>query len=645
MNRYDDIGATWLGGITTNNWSLQPTWTKLRNRHSIRTGYDLRVTHEDERLDGHPAGLYTFRENFTRQTENSTSFHGQDLAGLLLGLPTGGRIETLGDRFNAVIYHGVFVQDDVRLSNRLTVNLGLRYELEGAPTERLDRNVRGFDPDAPLSMTTAAEAAYAARPIPEIAPSAFRVLGGVRFTDDQHRGFWNADRNNLEPRLGLAYHLNSRTLLRGGWAIYTAPVVVDGVRQLGFTASTPLTPTLDNGRTFRATLANPFPSGKLSPPGQSAGADTQLGQNLDRFYDDVNFHNGQVMRWVTSIQRELPGRWLVEASYVGSRGYDLRTAVEKNAIPVQYLSRAETRDDATNGFLTSNVPNPFAGLMPGAGLNGATVQRQQLLRPFPQFTGLDGFAYDGRSRYSALQLRLDKRFSKGYSFLTTYTYARALESLTRLNDGDAFYEERPSRTDIPHRLVVNPIWELPFGRGRALGHDASGLANSLIGGWSIAVVYQWQSGEPLSVGDVYYAEDLGALKTSISASTIDNVFDTGGFYFHDELVQTNGIDDPAKQRADRRIQLASHYQTLASRTRSFRGSPLADWDMSLVKRLPIAGRVRAQFHLELYNATNFVCSGIRTSTRRARTSGESRARETCRATFSSPRRSPSDHAR
>ena len=598
LNRYDDIGTNWLGGTTTNNFSVQPTWTKLKGRHSIKTGYDLRVTYEDERLDGHPAGLYQFRETYTRQSETSASLHTQDLASLLLGIPTGGRIETMADRYNNVIYHGVFIQDDWKATDRLTLNLGLRYEFEGSPTERFNRNVRGFDPDVQLPITAAAEAAYAANPIPEVAPSAFRVRGGVGFTDEENRGFWNADRNNFQPRLGFAYRWFDKSVIRGGWAIYTAPAVVDGVRLLGFQQQTPIVVTNDRGQTFRANLFNPFPDGMLPAPGQALGAMTRVGQDIDRLYHNLNFNNGQAMRWVLSVQRELPGQVLAEASYVGSYNYSLTTNIELDAIDPAYLSRSPLRDDVTNAYLTAPVPNPFAGLLPGTNLNGATVTRLQLLRPFPHFDDIEGRGYDGSSKYSSLQVKLDKRFTKGLSLLTNYTFSRSRERVTRLNEADTEYEERPTRTDVPHRFVLNPIWELPFGRDRKFARDAHAVLNGLIGGWSIALVYQYQSGQPLTLGNEYFGGDLEALKTHISTENVAApVFDVSGFYLPD------AVGEP---RNDRRLQLVNNYRTLPSRLPNFRGMPQNYWDMSLVKKLALGKRARAQFHIELYNATNSV---------------------------------------
>jgi hypothetical protein len=306
------------------------------------------------------------------------------------------------------------------------------------------------------------------------------------------------------------------------------------------------------------------------------------------------------------VQRELPGRFVADVSYVGAYGYDLRADVQVNALPTQYLSRSPIRDQATIDYLNlNNVPNPFAGLLPGTNLNGTNTQRQRLLRPFPQFESIEGRRYDGSSRYDSLQLRLDRRFYKGFSFLTTYTYARSVDRTTRLNEGDTEYEERPD--DVPHRLVINPIWELPFGRGRTIRGSAGHLTDMVIGGWSIAVVGQYQSGQLLGLGNRYYSGDIRALRTHISTRNVDDpVFDTSGFYFHDAAVQSNGVDNRALQRSDTRKNLDRNLRTLPTRVRGFRGTPLNYWDLSVVKRLNVAGRVRAQFHFELYNATNYV---------------------------------------
>lgn len=608
---FSDLGDTFAGGTNANIYSVQPTWTLFRGKHSFRSGLDFRVYREESFPSVHSAGRYDFARGsvLTKQLDNSPAAAiGQDLAALLLGYPSGGTIDRSADRFNQVIYGGVFFQDDWKVSSALTVNLGLRWEYEGGPTERFDRNARGFDPDAALNITNAAQAAYAANPIPEVPPSQFRVRGGLGFLSGSERQTINPDRNNFQPRVGFAYQLDPKTVLRGGWAIYTVPALFDisGIYQPGFSQGTTIVPSLDTGVTIRATLANPFPDGVAEPPGNSLGPNTFVGRTIGRFNNDLDYSNGQSMRWSLGVQRELPGQWVVEGAYVATRSYDLTTDFNANPVPRQYLSTSTVRDQAAINFLTANVSNPFAGLLPGEALNGATTQRQQLLRPFPQYVNIDTRRYDGSSSFDSAQFRVTKRFRHGYMADVAYTWSDFKERVTRLNETDPDYEERFNDTHLPHRLVINGIWELPFGRGRRFGGDSNAVVDGLIGNWSVSFIYNWQSGRPnLTMGNVHYNGDITQLKTKYSKDPTQPVFDTSGFYFHDAAVQTNGVDDPAKQRADQRIQLASNIRTIPTRWDGLRGQEYTNWDMSFVKGMDI-GRVRAQIHIELYNAFNNV---------------------------------------
>jgi hypothetical protein len=610
---FSDLGDTFAGGTNASIYSFQPTVTHARGNHSFRTGADFRVYREESFPSVHSAGRYDFVRNssslFTKQLDNSSAAPiGQDLAAMLLGYPSGGLIDRSADRFNQVIYGGVFVQDDWRVSSKLTLNLGLRWEYEGAPTERFNRNVRGWDPEAQLAITAAAQTAYAASPIPEIAPNAFRVRGGLTFADDNNRGTYNPDMNNFQPRVGFAYQLSQKTVLRGGWAIYAVPALFDisGLYQPGFSQATNIVPSPDTGLTLRATLANPFPDGVAEPPGGSNGPNTFLGRNIGRFNDQLDYVNGQSMRWSLSVQRELPAQWVFEGAYVASRSYDLSTDTNINSVPRQYLSTSPIRDQATIDFLTANVTNPFRGLLPGEGLNSNTTQRQNLLRPFPQFGNIDVRRYDGSSTFESAQFRLEKRFSAGYTVLTSYTWSDFKEKVTKLNDTDPDYEERFQETHLPHRLVVNGILELPFGRGRRWAAEANPVLNAFIGNWSVSAIWNWQSGRPnMTMGNVYYNGDITQLKTKYTDDPDVPVFDTSGFYFNDATVMTNGQIDPAKQRGDQRIRLANNVRTTPSRWNGLRGPRYTNWDMSFVKGFDM-GRVRAQFHIELYNAFNDV---------------------------------------
>ncbi|MGH9308407.1 MAG: carboxypeptidase regulatory-like domain-containing protein [Vicinamibacterales bacterium] len=608
---FSDLGDTFAGGTYASIYSVQPTWTLIRSNHSIRSGADLRAYREESFPSVHSAGRYDFARGsvLTKQLDNSSAAAtGQDLAALLLGYPSGGTIDRSANRFNQVIYGGLFVQDDWKVNNKLTLNLGLRWEYEGAPTERMNRNTRGFDPDATLAITAAAQAAYARNPIPQRSISDFLVRGGLMFASDDNRGTYNPDMNNFQPRLGFAYQINEQTVFRGGWAIYSVPALFDisGIYQPGFSQSTSIVPSLDTGLTIRATLANPFPDGVQEPPGAGNGPNTFLGRDIGRFNDVLDYVSGQSMRWSLALQRELPGQWVVEGAYVASRSYDLSSDFNRNPVPREFLSTSSIRDTATINFLTANVANPFAGLLPGEGMNGNTVQRQQLLRQFPHFQDIDVRRYEGSSRFDSAQFRITKRFSGGYQFDTAYTWSDFKEKGSRLNETDPDFEERYSDTHLRHRLVFNGIWELPFGQGRRFASNVNPVLNAIIGNWSVSAIWNWQTGRPnLTMGNVYYDGDITRLKTEYTDDPDAPVFDTSGFYFHDAAVQTNGQDDPAKQRADQRIRLSNNIRTSPSRWDGLRGPRYTNWDMSFVKGFEM-GRVRAQIHLELYNAFNDV---------------------------------------
>jgi hypothetical protein len=604
LDQFTDIGDS-LGGSTTHSiYSFQPTYTRLMGQHSIKAGYDLRLYRERSFNPGRLAGAYQFRGNFTRAQDNGSNLFGQDLAAFMLGQPTGGGIDINAERLNNQLFHGVFIQDDWKVTDRLTVNLGLRYEYEAAPSEAANQNVRGFDPAAAVSIEAAAKAAYAANPIPEVAPPAFNVRGGLQFASDSNRAFWNADGNNIQPRVGFAYAINDRTALRGGWGIYTVPFVFsNGIYMPGFSQATSIIPSPDSGLTFRANLANPFPDGLLQPAGASNGADTNLGQGVGRFAP-LDFRNSHNMRYTIGIQRELPHQWMFDIAYAGSRGYDLVTELDLNPVPAQYLSTSRERDQAVINFLGQDVTNPFRGLVPGTGLNNPTTDRSNLLRPFPHFTGVTSWDNTGTSGYNSLQTKIEKRFTRGYTILAAYTWSKFTEKVARLNATDTELAERYSTSDVPHRFVISGVWELPFGSGRRWGSSASGLVDGFIGGWSLQAIGQMQSGRPFNLGNLYFNGDLNSLEADYSVDKNDPVFDIGGFYFHDAAVQTGGVDDPAKQRADQRKNLGSNIRYFPFTVDGMRGQGLHLWDISVVKQVRFGDRLRAQFHVEFLNAFN-----------------------------------------
>jgi hypothetical protein len=599
LPRFDISGFSSLGDsrgdIRTHNiYAIQPTITKIVSDHSFKMGYDFRSYRENNTPSAHTAGQYFFRSDFTRGPFNTTAAApiGQELASLLLGLPTSSSSTTISQidrnasRSNQTLYNGIFVHDDWKVSRKLTLNLGLRYELEGATTERFNRNTRGFDPN----VTS-----------PIAAVSGINVKGGLLFADDQNRGFWETDKNNIQPRIGFAYQLNEKTVLRGGFGVYVAPFVIDGVNQSGFSQSTQIVPTPNGGLTLApdcvtcGNLFNPFPTGVATPPGASLGIATFLGRPLDIV--PASRRNGELQRWEFSVQRELPGQWLVEATYAGNRAYNLTTGndtndnVVLNPAPRQFLSTSPVRDDAIIAFLTENVGNPFQGLLPGTNLNGSTVQRQQLLRPIPQFERIRTRRDDGSAIYHAGQFRVERRFTQGFTILTSYTFSKVIEEVTFLNETDQEYERRIGANDIPHRIVVSSIWELPFGKGRKWGGSWNSFVDAFIGGWQAQGIYQWQSGRPIDLDErnVFFNSDPSRLRADISGNTVDATFDTSGFFV------------PGSPDAHR---LANNIRIFPSRLPGFRRQPLNLWDLSLIKNFSITEGIKFQLRGEFLNAFN-----------------------------------------
>jgi hypothetical protein len=605
INGFSVIGEGIGGTEAFNIYSVQPTVTHVMGHHSFRFGYDFRSYRNNAFGPGHAAGLYNFAQDFTRGPLNTsaTANIGQGGAAFLLGQPTGGQIDRNTARSNQTLYHGVFVHDDWKVTRKMTLNLGLRYEYEGATNERYNRNVRGFDFTSSSPIEAAVKAAYAANPIPEIAAANFAVKGGLLFANDSTRGFWDADKNNFQPRIGIAYQVSNKLVLRGGWGQYTVPFVTDGTNQPGFSQATNIVPTLNNGLTFVANLTNPFPSGVASPPGASQGLATFIGRDINFF--PVTTHNTQSQRWEFGLQYELPGQWLVEAAYVGNRAYDGVVNVNLNSTPQKYWSTLGVRDTAQIAFLGALVSNPFVNQAPGTTLNSSTIARSQLLRPFPQFGDITSRRNDAKSNYHSAQFRAERRFTKGYTLLAAYTFSKFIVQDNPLNPTDVNLERRLSDADIPHRVVVSGIWELPFGHGRLVGKNWNSVLNGVLGGWQVQGIWQAQSGRTnLTLGNLYFNGDPTKLKATINGNNVDRTFDTSGFYFSDAAVQTNGVIDPAKQRADQRIRLSSNLRTLASRFPGFRGQGLNLADLSVIKNISITETVRFQLRGEFLNAFN-----------------------------------------
>ncbi len=589
LNQFTDLGDN--GGDVTpyDTFQVFTTLTKVRNKHTLKFGGDIREAREASYSFGNSSGQYVFRENWTRGPLDNASAAplGQDLASFLLGLPTSGTFAINASRLMQSKYFAVFAQDDWRVTPQLTLNLGVRYERDFPTTERFNRTVRGFDFTTASSISAAAKAAYSAAPIPELPASQFQVNGGLLFAGAGNEAVYDTH-GYFSPRFGFAWKpnlLGGKNVVRGGIGVFFASSGASAVnnQQSGFSQTSNFVNTLDGLLTPYDTLSNPFRDGIKAPTGSQLGRDTFLGQGIR--FRDRDQRNPYSIRWSFSIQRELTRNTVMEIGYIGNHAVHIPVDFGGfNFIPRQFLSTLTTRDQAVIDRNTANVTNPFANLLPGTTRNGSTIQRQELLRPYPQYSSISvDQRNEGSSYFHMLAFRVEKRFSESFQAVGSYQWSKLISRTNRLNDTDPFLEKRIADDDRTHRFVLSGNWNLPFGRGHAWGGNANPVLNKVIAGWSLNGIVNLQSGGPLGGwGNVIYLG--GDLK--LNGHNIDNAFDTTRF-------NTNSAQ-----------QLGSNIRTFPTRFGNLRSDMFSNVNTSIIKDIAMTERMKLQFRCEFFNVMN-----------------------------------------
>lgn len=558
--------------------NLRAGLTKVAARHSITSGYEFAVYRANIRTTGGEDGNFSFSRELTRgpMAAVSSPNAGHGFATFLLGTPTGGSASINANSAAQNLYHALYIQDNWRVNNRLTLNLGFRWDYETPVTERYDRMSRGFDTTTPNPIAQRAEANYAAAPIPE--RTDFKVLGGLRFVNAGGEPRYNMHRrrDNFMPRAGFAFQLRPATVIRGGYGLFYMPMMeIRGygvsqsnlpLRQDGFSATTSMD-AIREGRPFN-TLTNPFPDGLIQPVGSALGLATLLGQNINAY--DVNGRRGFSHQFQAGIQHELPWKIRLEVAYVGSRTDDLPVDAPINALPERFLALGDE--------LNRQVPNPFFGLIQTGTLSRNTVAKRQLLLPFPQFgsTNLQ-FQPIGSMWYNSLQVNANKRLSRGVSFLASYTWGRHMERRSFLN---AYHplERVISQIDRPHRLVLSGEWEIPVGTSRTYGRSLPRALQYVIGNWDVTWVSTFTSGQPITgFGGAMSVKEPADIKP-----TIDKWFDTSAF----APLPPNTV------------------RTLSSNLDWLRFDGTNNVDITIGKEIPIRETVHFRLQGQFYNAFN-----------------------------------------
>jgi Carboxypeptidase regulatory-like domain/TonB dependent receptor-like, beta-barrel len=566
------------------------SYTKMMGGHSLKAGTEYRFNFLDYAQPGYPAGGFNFGRGVTcRDRFACPGNEGNGLAAMLIGWPTGGDFHIDPKVFTRSAYWGFYAHDDWRVTQNLTLNLGLRYDFD-VPRWETGNRMSYWDLDAQSPIVVAG----------------YDTHGVFRFVDDSRRSPFDADMNNVQPRLGFAYAVNPKTSVRGGYGLFytLSRATVFGHTGGGFNVNATPTFTLDSNATRYATLANPYPNGMLLPPGNSLGESTYLGLGAGTILPSNN-RNPEYHSWNLSVQREIGWSSMFEANYTGSRGTHLFVPITTlTPLDQQYWSMGRTA-------LTAAVPNPFYGLITdpkATNLNGPTVQQYRLLRPMPHFDGANvGTAEPaiGDSSYHALQFKFDKRFSDGLSLMAHYTWAKMIDNASHASGNvswlggsssiqnifDLDSERSLSTHDVAHRIVLTGVWQLPFGRDRQWGSNWNRLADGLLGGWDVSGLFSRQSGMPLAVtlsgGNIWNGTQRPNLIGD--PSTSGPITSRLNNYFNADAFSRPPTDVPGT----------------APRTLNYRGPAVQIFDAAVMKNIAVGAGRRVEVRIEAQNVLNY----------------------------------------
>jgi len=567
----------------TNTASLNTGMTKMAGRHNMKAGFQMQIKQNNSVPAERPSGQYAFSNAFAQGPDPNrvATNSGSGIATFLLGTPASGYMSLRAYTAPQAPYYGWYFQDDFKVTPKLTLNLGLRYEVTLPVTERYNQSVYGFDRVTPNPIEAPAKVNYAKSPIPEIAPSDFRVLGGLVYCTPENRRNGTTDWNNWQPRIGAAYRLFPRTVLRGGFGMFYNYWWQPFVRADGFSAQTDLVSSLDGGRTPADLLRNPFPQGLVKPVGASLGMKTLLGQSVNTYYPDRKAYRGD--RFNFGIQQEITRDTMVEIAYVGNYGKDLPVTASTddvsfsiNYYPEKYL--------ALGSRLQDSVANPFAGLISTGTLSRATVSRATLLQVFPHFGAITVQRQtQGSSWYHSMQITGKHQMARGVMLQGTYTWSKSIEQMRYLNLFDPGPSKMIGEHDNPHRATLSMIIELPFGKGRRF-ELANPVLERIAGGWEVSGIYLYQTGQAAWLG----ASLATGVSPKISNHTIDNWFNRDALKILPNFTA----------------------RRLPFMWNDLRVPNMNNWDIAILKKTRVfKERVNLQFRTELNNAFNRVWFG------------------------------------
>jgi hypothetical protein len=590
--------------------AMLPSVTWIKGKHSIHAGVDWRILQNSTRSVQGGMSLSTGRTWTQANYTTGDPASGNSVASFLLGTADSGSISLNENTFDSQHYYAPFVQDDWKIMPRLTLNLGIRYDLNMPPVERHNRADYIFDTTVVNPINSQVN--------PSLLPNGGPLMGGLTFTgvNGNPRDFYAPTYNDVQPRVGFAFQVDDRTTLHGGFGVmYRNPA--PGPNTDGFSSSTPYINSLDGGKTPAGpNLANPFPT-IIQPTGSSLGYLTALGQAP--FFVNPHYRIPQFQTFSVGMQHRFLKHDTLEINYVGSRTYHLDSSDNINRIPAAAFENCNILYGGNpancNSAPGSYVTNPFENIAAFQGTSdysAPTIQAIQLLAPYPEF-GADITEYqlnDGRSWYNSMQVTAMHQWDKFLTLHATYTWSKTMDSGGYVDTTYRVPARNIDANDYTHGITLSGVWLLPVGRGEHFLGNMNRILDGVIGGWELGALYKYQSGYPWQLnGSTTYLSDAWIPRHA--DPTISNAILGVRPCAEEYVEQSNGsylltpIQSVSSCGGRYNFIVNPPYGAVQNITYSgIRNPGTSDLDVNLSKNFAVYNRIRLQLRLEVFNAPN-----------------------------------------
>jgi hypothetical protein len=604
---YDGAGATLESFCAQPTYEANAVLDKTYNQHNVKFGFEMMDILENDENPGNASGTFDFTGVFT--TANflaQTAATGNSVADFLLGDPATGSIQVEGYPALTSHLYALFGQDDIHVSRRLTLTAGLRWDYQGPLTDRFNALATGF-------CTTCASPLQ----IP-----AMPLYGGLEFAGvgGNPRGTPNPHYANFGPRLSFAYEVRPNTVVRGGYGMMYSNYFDFPGQPAGFSQTTSLVSTVQPGiPNPNISLENPFPTGKLLPVGSSEGLASGLGESIA--FPDSNMNMPRVQQFSLALQHQFGRNWLASVSYIGNYISRLPVTRQLNYLSLQDLGLASSKATYPSAsqvsYLTQSVPNPFLaassntadepylGELTGTYLANSTLEEEQLLVPYPQFSMsesttsggvLEDYVPVGKSSYNGLTLDMNKRMSEGLDFDANFTWSKAMLADEYINPTDPAPAWFISPYDCPFQFKLSAYWELPVGPGMRFLSHTSPVASRLIGGWFTSADFMWMDGFPI-------AAPSGVEPTGAPESTPNQSI---GHWFNTCTLSLTGVtsDCSSGQQAAWKTLEPDQLTTWSPYISQLRSAETGDLELNVGKITQFNERYALKIYADFINATN-----------------------------------------